>query len=90
MVRSTGTTPAARISLGPRDARARIVAKWHQFGRKPGANADMEMGSFFRWLQSVHPELLRFRFHGSKWELVKTWLDRDERVRRSVARGARI
>jgi hypothetical protein len=88
MYRSPDATPAARVSLVPKNARARIVAEWHQYARKPGANRDMEMGSFYRWLESVHPELLRFRFHGSKWELVRAWLDRDERVRQAVARGA--
>jgi len=48
----------------------------------------MEMGAFFRSLESDHPEVLRFRFHGPKWELVRIWLKRDDRIRRSVRRAA--
>lgn len=61
---------------------------WRQWAHRPGANRDMEMGAFFRSLESDHPEVLRFRFHGPKWELVRIWLKRDDKIRRSVRRAA--
>lgn len=69
---------SARASLTRRAARSHIVAAWRQYGRKPGANLDMEMGSFFRWIEANRPELLRFHCRASKWELVRGWLERAE------------
>ena len=69
-----------QISLVPRDARGRIVGQWRHYERRAGFNRDMEMAEFFRWLETDHPELLRFRFHGSKWEVVRAWLVRAERA----------
>ncbi len=63
---------------------------WRQYDRKTGANPDMEMGSFYHWLEIEHPETLRFRCHSSKWELVRAWLEHDDKVRKSITRAVRL
>jgi hypothetical protein len=71
-------------------ARRLVLTLWRQYDRKPHANCDMEMGTFFRWLETDHPETLRFRLHGSKWELVQRWLVHDDKVRRAIVRAGRL
>jgi len=87
---SRGRVGPSRVTLDHLAARAQIVALWHRYERKPGANVDMEMGSFFRWLETDHPEALRFCFHSSKWDLVRGWLEHDDKVRKSIARATRL
>jgi len=71
-------------------ARRLVLGLWRRYDRMPGANCDMEMASFYLWLESSHPEALRFRCHGSKWELVRRWLEHDNKIRRSIGRAARL
>lgn len=60
---------------------------WREYSPKSNPSLAAEVGSFFRWLESEHPEVLRFPFAGSKGELIRRWLKHDDKVRASVARA---
>jgi hypothetical protein len=71
-------------------AKRLIVKLWREYSRKPDRAPAAEVGSFFRWLESEHPDALRFPFTGSKAELIRRWLKHDDKVRASVARAGSL
>ena len=62
------------------EARQSVISEWGKWsaGKLPaGESASAIDGMvFFQYLQSEHPELLRFRYNGDKWQIVKSWLSR--------------
>ena len=78
------------MTLALDTAKRLVLELWRKYERKPGANVDMEMGSFYLWLEEKHPDALRFRLHSSKWEMVSAWLKHDDKVQASIGRATRI
>lgn len=69
---------ASRVPLAVATAKRLIVGLWRVHRHAPDANRIMEMAAFYRGLETSCPDLLRFRWRSSKWELVRTWLERDD------------
>lgn len=81
-------TRSDRLSLD--SARGLVLRLWRKYDRKPGANADLEMGSFYLWLESRHPDALSFSSPAPSWEVVSAWLTHDRKVRSAIQRAARL
>ena len=85
---SVDATPPTSLALNA--ARRLILKLWREYSRKPHPTPAAEMGSFFRWLESEHPDVLQFPFTGSKGELIRRWLKHDGKVRASLVRAGSL
>jgi len=56
-----------------------VSAEWRTWAKKRGSHAITDMQIFyFSWLRKNRPELLTFKCQGYQWQVVWSWLQRDE------------
>jgi hypothetical protein len=63
------------------NAKKAIIAEWCTWAKKHGVYGITDMQIFYvTWLKRNTPELLSFKFDGDQWQVVRAWLQHDERL----------
>lgn len=63
------------MSLTQAEAKPAILAEWCAWPKEHGGNSTHDMTAFIHtWLPKNRPDLLRFKYKGDRWQVVKGWL----------------
>jgi hypothetical protein len=67
------------MSLTIKKAQPLIVAEWCDWAKQHGSYDNAAMLDFhFGWLSKNRPDLLLFKCHADKWQVVHGWIQRYE------------